>query len=682
MEINEYASLQLPEQVNLPFAISGSGEYYVISAKSGIQVLQLKYKHINEDSTINYIFNRIECSKSKPTGQLITKETDLYNNSSREQRIKILLDQTIIPNVATLYINNTLANVSPPGIFPDYSICLVAHLTNLGQLTLHRYNRDTAEWETYCDISSRWVAHLYDGNIIVRYDRLEPMVKDVLLTTFCWRDQTFRHVAHLAIGTKSGKVAICSLYSDDVHIEHVISLSDPVRVLKWITLADDRNLLLIGLLNGKISAFSFNTQPDATVVDVVKLNDVWSDEDHLTAGTIQYEVDQANQRILVLIVKGTHLLAFLCSLQGEVSTVAIQNLNNFMITGLQHFSQNCYIISTLPGTIFYCHFKIIKANQVVIELSTIRTDLAVSKFSIYGVTATRNRSCWMFVGYPSKSFDRLSLRTPTVVFFCRISEREPLKMLLENPTYRLTDYYDCAEVIRYSGNRDTQTLKQLEALSSTRVSVDDAYAYHLKLQLIQLGAKFSYFKKRCLSIAEVLFNQSQFVSTVIEILHAAKVVYYFLYITQTYNLQLSFMQLSSVRCLRNFIKGFVEDSFPGDFEHIHMSLKTVMEEVVVHANELLSKAAQQPQQEECTFCGKLMEYDKQTCSENHQTFRCSLTKQQIPVQKIETVCEMCDRCSLDVELLGEIFHTDGGHLSVYYRYCCVCDRPFVKQIVV
>ncbi|XP_053686651.1 uncharacterized protein LOC128736195 [Sabethes cyaneus] len=651
MEINEYASIQLPEQTNLPFAISGSGEYYVVSAKGGIQVLQLKYKHIKEDSTINYNLSRLECSKSKPTGQLLTKEIDLYNNSNREQRIKIMLDQTVIPNIATLYINNILANVSPPGIFADYNVCLVAHLTNLGQLTLHRYNREAAEWGTYLDISTLWVAHLYDGNIINRYDRLEPMVKEVLITTFCWRDQTFRQVAHLAVGTKSGKVAICSLYSDNVRIEHVIKLSDAVRVLKWITISEDRNLLLVGLLNGKIAALSFHTQSDATVTDFVKLNDVWNDEDYLTASNIQYEIDQVNQRILVLVVKGTHLLAFLCSFNGEISTVAIQNLNSFMIT----------------GTIFCCHIKTIKTNQIVIDLSTMKTDLPISKFSIYGVTATSNRACWMFVGYPSKSFDRLSLRTPTVVFFCRISGREPLKILLENPSLRLTEYYDCAEVIRYSGNRDTQTLKELEALSSTRARVDDAYAYHLKLQLIQLGAKFSYFKKRCLSIADILCNQSQFVATVIEILHAAKVIYYFLYIRQTFNLQLSYMQLLSVRCLRNFMRDFVEDSFPGDFEHVHIALKPVMEEVIGHANEILSGASQKPLQEECTFCGERIAYEKQTCSESHQTFRCSLTKQQIPVQKVETVCEMCDRSSLDVELLAEIFYTDGGHLSVYYR---------------
>ncbi|XP_058835459.1 uncharacterized protein LOC131692432 [Topomyia yanbarensis] len=680
MELTEFASLQLPEQINLPFSISCSGEYHVVSAKGNVEILRLKYKHINEDATLNYCIDRIESSKLKPTGRLATKETILYNSSTREERTKLQLDQTIIPNVATLYTNNIMAVASPPGILQDYASCLMSHLTNLGQLMLHRYDKDSNEWISYVDISAVWMAHIYDNRIILTFDRLQTLVQEALMTAFSWRNEVYHTVAYLAVGTKSGKVAIFSLYSDNAQVRHVASVPDAIRTLKWITIAEDRNLLLAGLLNGKIAAFSFRTLPDATVVDFVQLADVWADEDSLTVCHIQYEIDLANERILILAVKGTHLLVFTSNLHGEIMAVAIQNMNNFMITGVQQLSSYCYVVCTLAGSIFCVEIKVIKGDQLVIELNPIKNDLNISKFSIYGVTTTKNRSCWLFLCYPSKSFDRLSLRTPTVVVFCTFSGRDSLNILLENPSLRMTEYYDCAEVIRFSGNRNIETLSQLEALASTRPSVDDAYAYHLKMQLIQLGARLSYFKKRCQSIAEVLFQQSQFVAMVIEILHAAKVIYYFMFVRQSYP-QLSYPQLLTIRCLRNFIKEFVDDSFPGDFEHVHLSLKSVMEEVLAHASDVLSSSPQQPYYEECSFCGEAIADTKQTCSENHQTFRCSLTKQQIPVRSVETMCAMCDRSSLDVELLGDIFYSDGGHLSIYYRYCCVCDLPFEKRVV-
>ncbi|XP_055623515.1 uncharacterized protein LOC129766943 [Toxorhynchites rutilus septentrionalis] len=681
MEMNEVGSLQIPDQVNLPFAISSSGDNYVIVTKGSTQILQLKYKHINEDGALNYILTRFECSKDKPTGQLASKEKDVYNLSNRLEKAIIMLDQTIVPNIATLNINNVSASASPPGIFQDYNSCLVAHLTNIGQLTLQRYDKNRNEWNSYVDVSSAWIAHFYDNSVFRDFKSLVPAVYEALITSFCWRDQAFRHVAHFAIGTKSAKIAIYSLLSDSVRVQYLAQTSNPVRNLKWITISEDRNLLLAGLLNGKIVLYSFKTLPDGDIYDFVQLNDIWADADDLTIGHIEYEIDHSNQRLLVLIVKGTHLLAFVCSLHGEVRSVAIQNMNNFMITGLQQLFSYRYILCTLPGSMFCVEIKFIKTGQLVIEHTPIQTDLNTSKFSIYGVTASKNRACWLFVGYPSKSFDHLSLRTPTVIFFCKFSVQDPVRILLENPTLRMTDFYDCAEVIRYSGNRNTQTLGELGSRAACIARMDDSYAYQLKLQLIQLGSRFSHFKKRCQSIADSLLGQFQFVTMMIDAIHAAKVIYYFLNLCQSVG-ELSYMQLLTVRCLRNFLRDFAAGVFPGDFEHVHITFKPIVEEIVTRTNELLANATVQLQQEECMFCGMTISDTNQVCSLNHQTFRCSITKQQIPVRNIETVCSMCDRYSLDVEILTEIFNYDSGNVPIYYRYCCLCDLPFTKRLIV
>lgn len=333
MEMKEYASLQIPDQVNLPFAISSSGDYFLVFTKGNVEFLQLKYKHINEDGALNYILSRYECSKEKPTGQLSVKEIEVYNTSKRLERTTIMLDQTIIPNIATLYITNVTAAVSPPGIFQDYKVCLVAHLTSMGQLSVQRYDNAQKEWLLYVDVSATWNAHLHDSNVYRKFDKLLPAVHDALITNFCWRDHAFHHVAHFAIGTKSGKIVLYSLLSDRVQVQFIAAVLQPVRLLKWITIAEDRNLLLVGLQNGKIAIYGFRTLPDATVVDFEQLNNMWSDEDNLIVGFAEYELDYANDRLLILVVKGTHLVVFLCSLKGEVRSMVMQNVNQFMITG-------------------------------------------------------------------------------------------------------------------------------------------------------------------------------------------------------------------------------------------------------------------------------------------------------------------------------------------------------------
>ncbi|KXJ75620.1 hypothetical protein RP20_CCG011395 [Aedes albopictus] len=680
MEMNEIGSLQLPDQVNLPFAITSTGDYFVTWTKGSVECFQLKYKHVNEDGALNFILSRFECSKEKPTGQIMTKEVDIYNNSNRYERARIMLDQTMIPNVATLYISNVLAAVSPQGLLPDYSVCLVANLTNMGQLSILRFDDFQNEWVPYVDVSATWLAHCYDNSVVKKFDHLRSAVSDALITSFCWRDHAFRQVGHFAIGTKSGTIVLYSLMSDSVSIQYIASVNQPVRMLKWITISEERNLLLVRLQNGKIGLYGFKTMPDASVIDFEQLNNVWAEEDNLMVGQVQSEVDYDNGRLLILVVKGTHLLIFSCSLQGEIRAVAVENMNNFMITGLQQLAPHRYIVCTLPGMVFCVDIKIIKGDQLLIEHTPVKTDLNLSKYSIYGVTASRNRSCWLFIGYPSKSFDRLGLRTPTVVFFCKFNACDALQLLLNNPTLRMTNFYDCAEVVRFSGNRNPDAVKPLELRASHSANVDDSYAYHLKLQLVQLGARLSHFKKRCQAVAEVLYNQLQFLRMVIEILHAAKVIAYFLHVRHALS-ELSYQQLLTIRCLRNFIQEFVEDNFPGDYEHVHLLLKPPMEEVITRANELLATSQQELYPEECTFCDGPIPDTKLSCAENHQTFRCSITKQQIAMGHVETMCEMCDRCSLDGQLLAEIFCADGGQLVIYWMDCCLCDMPFRKHVI-
>ncbi|XP_055607112.1 uncharacterized protein LOC129754883 [Uranotaenia lowii] len=682
MELIEFGNLQIPDQIQHPHCIHQSGVNYVVSTKNSIQILQLKYKHINEDGSLNYILSKIDLSKETPTSKLATKEVEIYNSSARDDRATILLDQTIAPQVAQLYINNVAAVASPVGIFSDPNSCLVAHLTNMGQLTLQRYDERQRIWTPYVDISAMWIAHFHDNNPIKKFKHLQPILHDSTITCVCWREQICNNAVHFAFGTKSGKIVICSLLADSVRVESITVSSTKITKLKWVTISEQINIVLACLLDGRIAAYRFQTNMDSTVGDVIELPNLWDDADHLPVGSLNVDLFGEAQQMLIVLTKGTHLIALLCNFYGEVKASASENLNNFMITGLQQIEGNTYLIATLVGAIFMVTINNIKSVQLSIEYRLVLSDMNPSKYSIYGLVATKNRTCCILVGYPAKSFDHLSIRSPTVLLFYQLTMKDPLKILLANPTLRMTDYYDCAEVIRFRGNRNVNTVKSLEDLAATPANVDDSYAYALKLQLIQLGSRLSYFKKRCLPIADVLFNQSQFVTLVIDVLHATKIIYYMLHIKQMQ--LLNYRQLLTIRCLKNFIFDFTNDHFPGDFEHVHLSLKPIMAQVMANAHQMLSETNVPLPQEECTFCGELILENKLTCSQNHQTFRCSVTRIQIPLEDTfdtETVCETCDRYSLDADELAKIFYADGGQLNIYYNFCCVCDMQFRRRSV-
>uniref|UniRef100_A0AAG5DDF2 Uncharacterized protein n=1 Tax=Anopheles atroparvus TaxID=41427 RepID=A0AAG5DDF2_ANOAO len=143
MAMQEITTFPLPDDIVQPFTICSADDTLVICGKECTFVLQLKYKHFSEDGAVNYVLSRIKCSTAKPTGQLLAHEPNLYNNCESDERKQIMLDQTIFPNIAKVYISNVQSWISPAGALPDGANGhLVANITNMGQLTIYRQDEE------------------------------------------------------------------------------------------------------------------------------------------------------------------------------------------------------------------------------------------------------------------------------------------------------------------------------------------------------------------------------------------------------------------------------------------------------------------------------------------------------------------------------------------------------------
>ncbi|XP_052896957.1 uncharacterized protein LOC128303909 [Anopheles moucheti] len=678
MEMQELTAFQQSEEIIQPFTISCVGEVVIVCTKEHTLVLRLKYRHIVEDGAICYELSRIKCSHARPTGALLAKEDAIYNVSNIEQRRQIMLDQSFFPNIAKVYICNVQSWISPVGIFEDNPRDhLIANLSNMGQLTIYRLEeRWQSGWNKYVDVSDTWQTHIYDQHQIDTFEELKIMVDEMMITCFSWESVIYQRPVRFAFGTKSGKIVLCHLEPNCPKIEHVHQEEEASRVIKYISIEGQRHFLLVGLETGRLAVYRFGkdsaTQQVAYCAEYIA---TYLEQD-ISISAIECEVERranGEDQLLILVVKGTYLLALEIAFDGTLHGSVTLNIENFMVTGLQQMCSRTYIVTTLPGKIFHIFINGSRSrNGMQIAVQEVKSDLNVGSYALYGVTASRTRTGWFFLGYPSRRYDHLLLRAPTCIFICRFNQQDALQALLLNKTNTLDNYHDAVEMVRFHGNKNGELLKQLEDIALA-LSLDEQSMYQLKLQLIQLSAKISYQTKRCKAITENLSAQHQFICSLIEVIHACRVVNWLadLFASRTV---LDPYQQDALRCLRNFIRAISEEPYTGDYAYLLTELKPVLRHVLESTDHVTTPDIMH---EVCSFCEDQIEADSQCCLKNHQVFRCVLTKIQITLEDTEITCEMCQRYSVRPEHLGTIFEHDTA--LVDYRKCCVCDAPF-KEI--
>ncbi|XP_050092028.1 uncharacterized protein LOC126575394 [Anopheles aquasalis] len=671
MEINELQMMQFAEEIIQPFAISTVDDMMTISTKEHTCVLQLKYRHLAEDNVMNYDFSRIKCSTERPTGRLSADENAIYRASNREERRRIMLDQTLFPNVAKIYINSLQSWPSPQGIFIDTPReQLVASLTNLGQLTIYRQDANwLSNWHQYVNLSECWLQHVYDNRFIETFEELRATADDVLITSFCWPQQVRRHPLLISFGTKSGKLVICHLLPTAcVEIVHIHQETETPVVLKHFTMeAEEEHLLVAGLQSGNVALYSYRSTSQIT--GFKRIATLFEQDIPVTA--IECEIDHKYRQLLLVVAKGTYILALQANFDGKILASTTLDLENFMITGLQHLKKGQYVASTMPGALFLV--SIVDGARLTMEKCVIKNRLNVDSYALYGLAASRNRTCWAFVAYPSRRFDHLGIRYPTVIFLAKFSNRNAMEILLANETRVLTDFYDAAEVMRFDCIRDADVLSLVEqSLANAGMVVSDLY--YLKLRMTILDAKIARNKKRSMAITDGFITQYKFIFSLLQAVSACTVLHHLIELAIDH--PLNKLQQLTVRCLRRFISSIAEEPFPEGIDDLAADVKEKLRNDLSRSDRLCG--IESPPTEVCTFCDAPIDESKGTCADGHTVLRCLLTKVQIPIEELQSICPMCQQYCIPADRLMELLETACKSPSFDYRTCQICDVSFVS----
>lgn len=236
------------------------------------------------------------------------------------------------------------------------------------------------------------------------------------------------------------------------------------------------------------------------------------------------------------------------------------------------------------------------------------------------------------------------------------STNDPHKILLANPDRKLTKYQDCVEAVRYTGTLKLDSLSVLEV--DYDIGLTEEFLYHLKLQLIIIGAKLVYYQMRSDTLYDMFKDSERSVKKLIEVINA----YFLLEIILKKNV-LSSRCKTSMCGLRNYLNSYLNETITKEpFQTAQTTIRNDLTSMLEKCKTV------QFEPEKCFYCQENIESEQLNCPQNHQFHRCIITKLQVPITS-RNYCQNCNCCVVDLETLKEITGKDEN-------LCMFCDRYF------
>lgn len=234
-----------------------------------------------------------------------------------------------------------------------------------------------------------------------------------------------------------------------------------------------------------------------------------------------------------------------------------------------------------------------------------------------------------------------------------LTKNDPYKILFTNPTRKLTNYYDCIEAVRMC-----EPVKLAILQVKFNVALTEEFLYELKLHLIVVNAKLIYYQTRSDVIYETLVEEEIWLKKTVDL-----VCDYSLLKDLSKREKLSNDCQLTMRCLVSSIKIYLSQEITKEvFKTFKETFRSELEGSLTSCE---IPADLEP--EICTYCQEIIAKDSLTCSEDHKTNRCIISKRQIPFS-VNNFCSNCKTCAIDLKILKDV--------TGNYPLCPYCDQPF------
>lgn len=280
-----------------------------------------------------------------------------------------------------------------------------------------------------------------------------------------------------------------------------------------------------------------------------------------------------------------------------------------------------YIVCTMGGTIR--ELTIQMESDIIVN--NIECTVDFKKYALYGILPSSNQAYWILALYPRQASDHLVLRKPTTISFCTTRTFDIMHKLLKNDSFCLSNFYDCAEMLRYLELKRGEIPVDYFEEIILPIETTDLYLYKLKIRLIACNARSSYYKRKSLMVeSNYLRHEFNIVrSTILAITYYKRLSY--LMNIENFNELLPFQQLAA-KSWRAYLIDYLDKTnvILEAYEKVRDTLKISFDILL----EETRKFEDSPP-EICLYCNEFVKQNSLTCPDKHEITRCSVTLIQV-----------------------------------------------------
>lgn len=420
-----------------------------VRSEKGLHFYELGHNAGCLDKKINCLQTFLSPAKSKASSKLFTDK--VINNTMRNiDYTEMIHDQALWPHNPQLVDEMTCVvsfDWSPAGLLANHESVL-AVMNNIGGVDL--FTNNNSNWKHELEIAGTFSDNYRKSLEEPReFAELKEAAHILSSTAMCWAPTLAENkCCYMATAQKNNTImfwlVLCNT-SITVQFQGTIEVvGGEILAMRWIQISENNFVLICSNIFGQI--ILVDCQIINCLVELKAMHTVWPDKDRMISTQLQYIT--VNDKIILICNKNRHLLILMVDEHYNVCGKYVSNINDYRITCITNSRDEIYL-TTINCQIFKINISINESNLDV-SLYPIQCNNISSTSELNNISFSQNGVICTLITVDRKvNFRKESLKI-NVMFATTLEKLNSLvKVLLENPTEKLTNYWDVVELLRY-----------------------------------------------------------------------------------------------------------------------------------------------------------------------------------------------------------------------------------------
>lgn len=420
-----------------------------VKTEKGLQLLDFAYNLDSLEKKVDLHVTVIPNPKCSPATGLFPGKF-LKNCLSNEDITQMVLDPSLWPHNTQL--TNEMATIASYGWSPIGMLhgneSILAILNNVGNVDL--FGPEYHKWSTIHDLSDTIKAHFSPilKQKVNCLDDLRKIVNIVETVAMCWGPKVQDCTCFFVTAQKNGKILIWLLQSLKSEIKTELKAEIQTDVgemfsIMWLPKSDKKFSLICPNVMGQIYALDFQMMKDN--IEHIGTICIWEHKDRMIPKNFVHTI--IDNKITLLFSKHRHLFAQQLNDESKIISQFIQNINDYTIKDISDSKDGIYLAAA-NCKIYKIHMNNL-GGKFKVSLSAIETKDGYGMYELHSLKASTNSVIWAAAMADRTIKCRKYPEKIDLVFFCLDPQNNlETTVLLENPSKKLTYYWDCIELLR------------------------------------------------------------------------------------------------------------------------------------------------------------------------------------------------------------------------------------------